>query len=433
MFEFRFPDIGEGIHEGVLLRWFVKAGDSVKEGDSLCEMETDKVNAELPAPAAGVVKEVRGKVGDTINVGDVLVVIQTAEDKSNAVAGVKGTKPVDEGNAGVVGELEVSDELMTTSDEGLPPDDNKDKAIKVLATPVARKMAYDLGIEIEGVMGTGPSGRVMKADIQRAFEVKQGKDIVPDEAKETIKTPSESATAISVEKGLEESIKLSILRKTIARKMTESMYTIPHTVCYQDIDITNLVAYRESVKNIFIEEKGFSITYLPFIIKAIVLALKDYPRFNSQLSADGEALIVKKYYDIGIAVDTNDGLMVPVIKAADKKSLLELMEDSVRLSNGARGKSLKLEELKGSTFTITNFGAVGASFGAPIINYPEVAILGIGKIEQKAVVINNEIAVRWILPISLAFDHRVVDGGDAGRLLKAFERYIKEPDALLLR
>ena len=433
MFEFRFPDIGEGIHEGVLLRWFVNAGDSVKEGDSLCEMETDKVNAELPSPAAGVVKEVRGKVGDTINVGDVLVVIQTAEDKSEAVSGDKGTKPVDEGNAGVVGELEVSDELMSTSDEGLQQGDNRRQVLKVLATPVARKMAYDLGIDLEEVMGTGPSGRVMKADIQRSFEAKQSKDIKPNVPKEAIKTTSEAAVAIPDEKGLEESIKLSSLRKTIARKMTESMYTIPHAVCYQDIDITNLVDYRESVKNIFKEEKGFSITYLPFIIKAIVLALKDYPRFNSQLSADGEALIVKKYYDVGIAVDTTDGLMVPVIRSADKRSILELMEESVRLSNGARGKSLKLEELKGSTFTITNFGAVGASFGAPIINYPEVAILGIGKIEQKAVVINNEIVIRWILPISLAFDHRVVDGGDAGRLLKAFEKYIKEPDALLLR
>ena len=427
MFEFRFPDIGEGIHEGVLLKWFIKAGDLVKEGDSLCEVETDKVNAELPSPAAGIVKETKGKIGDTIFVGDVIVVIQTEE--GTVVTTEKAKKSVDEGNAGVVGELEVSDEIMSTSEEGLPIEIDEKKNIKVLATPVARKMAYDLGIAIDDIKGTGPSGRVMKADIQRAYDNYKDRSVTKEEPL-LQEAPAPIAPEVNTQ---EERIKLSSLRRTIAKKMTESMYTIPHAVCYQDVDITNLVEYRESIKNIFLEEKGFSITYLPFIIKALVLTLKDYPKFNSQLSLDGEAMIIKKNLDIGIAVDTNDGLMVPVIKAADKKGILQLMEEAVRLSTGARNKSLKLEELKGSTFTITNFGSVGASFGAPIINYPEVAILGIGKIEQKPVVIKNEIAIRWILPLSLAFDHRIIDGGDAGRFTKAFEKYIQEPDALLLR
>ncbi len=433
MLEFRFPDIGEGIHEGVLLRWFVKPGDKVKEGDSLCEMETDKVNAELPSPAEGIVKEIKGKVGDNINVGDVLVVIQTEEEIAISDAAPKAAleeikkKPLEEGNAGVVGELEVSDELMSSSDEGLPEIREKSAAAKVLATPVARKMAYDLGIKIDELQGTGPSGRVMKADIQKAYDIRRGKE-------ESYPSPvADVAPVAAVENKLEERVKLSTLRRTIARRMTESMFTIPHTVCYQDIDVTELVEYREGIKHLFLEEKGFSITYLPFIIKALILTLKKYPNFNSQLSAEGDYLIVKRYYDIGIAVDTNEGLMVPVIKSADKRSILELMEETVRLSSGARSKALKLEELKGSTFSITNFGAVGASSGAPIINYPEVAILGIGKIQQKPVVIDNEITIRWMLPISLAFDHRVVDGGDAGRFLQAFEAYIKEPDALLLQ
>ncbi len=436
MVEFRFPDIGEGIHEGVLLRWLVDVGDKVKEGDSLCEMETDKVNAELPSPAEGIVRELKGKVGDNINVGDVLVVIQTEGETAVPDAAPKAAsedskkKPLEEGNAGVVGELEVSDELMSSSDEGLPETREKFTGVKILATPVARKMAHDLGIKIEELQGTGPLGRVMKADIQKAYDLSRGKE---ESYASPVADVAGVAPVAAVENKSEERVRLSTLRKTIARKMTESMFTIPHTVCYQDIDVTELVAYREGIKHLFQEEKGFSITYLPFIIKALILTLKKYPNFNSQLSAEGDYLIVKRYYDIGIAVDTNDGLMVPVIKSADKKSLLELMEETVRLSSGARSKALKLEELKGSTFSITNFGAVGASSGAPIINYPEVAILGIGKIQQKPVVIENEIAIRWILPISLAFDHRVVDGGDAGRFLQAFEAYIKAPNALLLR
>lgn len=429
MVEFKFPDIGEGIHEGVLLQWFVKAGDMVKEGDSLCEVETDKVNAELPAPATGIIKETKGEIGNTIFVGDVLVVIET-EEASGQDKKVK--EAVDEGNAGVVGELEVSDEVMSVSDEGRTSAGTNKGEKRVLATPVARKMAYDLGVNLQDIDGTGPMGRIMKIDIQRAYDWQKS----PDEAKGTSSLNSTNSDGIADtlhSVGQQEMIKLSSLRRTIARRMTESMFTIPHTACFQEIDITKLVEYREEVKHLFLEEKGFSITYLPFIIKALVLALKDFPKFNSQLSTDGDHLLIKKRYDIGIAVDTTDGLMVPVIRSADKKGILEVMGEAVDLSNRARSKELKLEELKGSTFTITNFGAVGASYGTPIINYPEVAILGIGKIQQKPVVLDNEIAIRWILPISLAFDHRIIDGGDAGRFIMAFEKYIQEPNALLLR
>ncbi|WP_026478028.1 dihydrolipoamide acetyltransferase family protein [Alkaliphilus transvaalensis] len=427
MIEFKLPDIGEGIHEGVLLKWLVAVGDEVKEGDSLCEIETDKVNAELPAPATGKIAKLNGEVGETIYVGNVLVVIDTGEggevsqrtEENKAEAGAK-TEAVEEDNAGVVGALEVSNEVVSISEEGRSDKVKTSSKGKVLATPVARKMAYDLGIKIDEVKGTGPNGRVMKEDIQKTYENKKLSSVEPSkkEGDSTIEN--------------EEIVKLTTLRKTISKKMTESFFTIPHSVVMAEIDVSALVEYREAIKNKFLDDQGLKITYLPFVIKALVQSLKENPKFNSQLSEDGQHLILKNYYHVGMAVDTEDGLLVPVIKNADQKGILSLMKEIDRLGEGARERKIKIEELKGSTFTITNFGSLGASLGTPIINYPEVAILGLGKIEKKPVVMEDEIVIRWMLPISVAIDHRVLDGGDAGRFLKSFKGYMEDPHSLLL-
>ncbi len=430
MIAFRFPDIGEGITEGVLLKWMVQVGDHVKEGDSLCEVETDKVNAELPSPASGTIKALHGKVGNTIYVEDVLVEIDDGgearippqEAAPQAAREVK-VEPVEEDNAGVVGALEVSNEVVPVSQEGRGTSTASNIPVKkVLATPVARKMAYDLGIKLEEITGTGPVGRIMKADIQRAHTELTARETTPREVPKVLEELGQGV----------ERIKMSSLRKTIAKKMTESFFTAPHTTVMEEIDVTDLVEYRQSIKTLFAEEKGVSITFLPFIIKATALALGENPKFNGQLDADGEHYLVKKYMNIGIAVDTDDGLLVPVIKNANYKGIIGLMEEIHRVSRGARDRSLKIEELKGSTFTITNYGALGASFGTPIINYPEAAILGIGRIEKKPVVIEDQIAIRWILPLSLAIDHRVLDGGDGGRFLQSFKKYIQNPNVLLL-
>ncbi len=441
MIEFKFPDIGEGVTEGVLLKWLVEPGDKVQEGDSLCEVETDKVTTEMPSPVDGVVERCHGKVGETITVGNVLVTFRGGEEEDTKAKDIAETevnkadekdtiqttndqqeKPEEE-NAGVVGALDVSNEVMETSREGIPSvEPQAETGEKVLATPVARKMAQDLGVDIRQVKGTGPAGRVMKADINRSQSPQ------PETTKSSTKAPASTPAGDQMER-----VKLSNLRKAIMKKMVQSTSSIPHTTAMDEIDVTDLVEYREKVKHLFIDEHQVKLTYLPFIIKALTTALMAHPRFNSQLDEDNLELVLIKAYHIGIAVDTPEGLMVPVIRNADQKSILALQLEAESLGKAARERTLKLEQVKGSTFSITNYGSFGASFGTPIINHPEAAILGVGRIAQKPVVQDGQVAIRWMMPLTLAFDHRIVDGGDAGRFMQDLTRSLTSPQDLLLR
>lgn len=413
MLEFRFPDIGEGIAEGVILKWFVEVGQEVKEGDSLFLVETDKVNAEIPSPAGGTILARFGEVGDTINVGDVVVHIGEA----SAVPEKKQTEPVAEDNAAVVGALESSSQILASSQEHAVPETVPVKE-KVLATPVARKLAQDLGVDINTIKGTGPAGRVMKEDILRAAE-RQKEQIVP-------------APQVQAALALEERVALTTLGKTVARTMTLSKQEIPHAAVMDEVDVTELVKLRAETKELAGQE-GVKLTYLPFIIKAVTLTLKEYPVFNASFSAETNEIILKQHYNIGIAVDTPDGLLVPVIKNADQKGLLELGKEVQALAEKARGRTLALEEIQGGTFTLTNYGAVGALSGMPVIKHPEAAILGIGRITKKPVVSEDErVVIRQILPLTLAFDHRFIDGGSAGRFMQRLRTYLEQPLLLLL-
>jgi pyruvate dehydrogenase E2 component (dihydrolipoamide acetyltransferase) len=436
MVEFKFPDIGEGVTEGVLLKWLVAPGDEVEEGDPLCEVETDKVTTELPSPADGVVEKCYGEVGETVVVGKVLVTIQTGDDEKVIGSQDRKEKPAEETsgqqtggeknieeNAGVVGALDVSDELMESSREGsASPETAMDPSKKVLATPVARKMAYDLGIDLKEVKGTGPVGRIMKADLEKMQDSQQGKM----KTSEVSQMNGHSGDPV-------ERISLSNLRKAIMKKMTQSASSIPHTTSMEEIDVSSLVEYREKVKHLFENEHNVRLTYLPFIIKALTTALREHPRFNSRLDEANQELIIINAYHIGIAVDTKEGLMVPVIRHADRKSILALQQEAESLGTAARERTIKLEQVKGSTFSITNYGSFGTSFGIPIINYPEAAILGVGRIMQKPVVQNGKVVIRWMMPLTLAFDHRIVDGGDAGRFMHDLIRGLVSPDELLLK
>lgn len=412
MLEFRFPDIGEGIAEGVILNWFVEVGQEVKEGDSLFLVETDKVNAEIPSPASGKIVARFGEVGDTINVGDVVV---TIDDGSGVNVEPPQAEPVEEDNAAVVGALESSSQVLATSTEHSVESAEMSKG-RVLATPVARKLAKDLGVDITNIQGTGPAGRVMKEDIRRAAEVK----------------PMQAAAAAPVAAELEERIALTTLGKTIARNMAVSKQEIPHAAVMDEFDVTELVKFRQESKELA-EREGSKLTYMPFLIKAVALALQEHPLFNASFSAETNEIILKKYYNMGIAVDTPDGLLVPVIKKADQKGLLALGREVQELARKARERTLSLDEIQGGTFTLTNYGAVGALTGIPVIKHPEAAILGIGSITKKPVVNDNdEITIRHILPITLAFDHRFIDGGSAGRFLMRLKAYLQEPLLLLL-
>lgn len=429
MIDFKFADIGEGIHEGKVLKLMFKVGDKVKDGDTLFLVETDKVNAEIPSPSDGIIADILVNEGDTIHVGDVVVKIDDGQDADNAKDD-KRLEAVNEGeenSAGVVGELMVSSEVIESSNEESKEEIDK-KPSKVLATPVARKLAKDLNIDINTIVGTGPVGRVLKKDIYRAHEERQKKE---SREEERIVLPRKIDTPEIKIAGEVERVPISMLRRTIAKNMVLSKATIPHAAAIDEFDVTELVRFRKEQKEMAMEN-GVHLTYMPFIIKALVLTLKEFPMINASYDEKNEELILKKYYNIGIATDTPDGLMVPVIKEADKKGILQIAKEVSTLSAESREKTISLDKLQNGTISITNFGAVGTIAGIPVIKPPEVAILGIGRITKKPVVVDDEIVIRDILTVTLAIDHRVIDGADAGRFLNKLKEYLKNPMLLLL-
>jgi len=390
--EFKFPDVGEGIAEGEIVRWLVKEGDSVKEDQDLLEVETDKALLTLNSPYTGKVTRLHGKEGDIIKVGDVLTTVDAG--------GKEATEPEKKDSGTVVGTL--SDNEVV---EVIRP---------VQATPAVRALAKQMGIDLASVKGTGPGGRITKEDVETA-------------ATKTGEQTSAEADAY----GLVEKIPLRGIRRTVAKRMAEASKRVAEVTIWEDADITELEQVRAKERRVA-EEKGVRLTYLPFLIKAIIPALKAHPYFNASLDEAAEAIILKRYFNIGIAVDTTDGLIVFVIKDADKKNILDLAKETATLAEKARLRKIDLHELKGSTFTITNYGVVGASYGTPIINYPEVAILGLGKIEDRPVVRSGQIAIRKMMPLSLAFDHRAIDGVEAGRFLGVVIQHLEDPNLMLL-
>lgn len=412
MYEVKFADIGEGIHEGVIFKIVVSVGEHIEDGDTLYLVETDKVTAEIPSPVSGEIDAIHFNVGDTIHVGDVIMTIDDHEDhEEHEEQGAEVVHEIveEQGSTSVVGDLEISSEVIASSEEI-----TEKKAVrkKVLATPVARKLAKDLNIDIQTIKGTGPAGRVMKSDILQHQ-----------------KPVEETIVSKPVQTG--NRVAMSQIRKSIAEHMTKSKFTIPHTAVMDEVDVESLVQYRNEVK-LLARQKDVKLTYMPFFIKAVVRALKEHPIMNASLDEEHSEIIMHQDIHIGIAVDTPYGLMVPVIKHADQLSLLELAKKIEDLSSRAQEKALTLDEIHGSTFTLTNYGAFGSSFGVPVINYPEAAILGIGMIDKKPVVEEDEIVIRHRLPLSMSFDHRIIDGGDAGRFMITLKSLLVNPDLLLL-
>ncbi len=422
---FNFPDIGEGLDEGTILEWYVQKGQSVKVGDSLVKMETDKVVADIPSPRDGVIVATYGKLGETIHVGNALAEIEIegvfGEEAQKLVEDVKTKmEAVEEEGAGVVGTLEVAGNkaFMPASDEGVD-DSESDKRItkKAVATPVARGLAKEQGIDINNVVGTGPGGRVMKEDILK--HKKQDAYSAPKTKVDTL------------ESELVEVEKLSQIRKTIAKNMIQSKHNAAHMTVFDDVEISELIRLRNKFKEKYASE-GLKLNYLPFVVKATALALKKFKALNSEMDLENGNLIYKKYYNIGIAVDTDDGLLVPVIKDADKKSLKELAVEIAEISEKARTRSISLDDMKDGTFTITSYGSIGGKYAVPVINYPQAGILGIGRIYEAPVVKDGEIKVGNNLPISLSVDHRIVDGGEVTRFLNEIMLYLGEPVAMLM-
>ncbi|PAT01290.1 dihydrolipoamide acyltransferase [Candidatus Izimaplasma bacterium ZiA1] len=425
MYDFKFADIGEGIHEGQILKWEFKIGDIINEGETLVIIETDKVNAEIPSPVTGTITKLGPNEGETVNVGDTLALINDGTGNENETKIEETVEPITEGEeknaAGVVGTIEVSSEVIASSVESTTIKPTNEK--RILATPVARKLAKDLKIDINTVIGTGENNRVLKEDIYKINESTNLNEKVIN-TKNTIPNMSFNNERTRREK-------VSKLRKTIAENMSLSKSMIPHTTIMDEIIVSDLVEFRTTQKELA-NVKEIKLTYMPFIIKALTKTLKEFPIFNSSYDQNNLEIVYKNYMNIGIAVDTPDGLIVPNIKDADRMSIFEIAKDIMIIKEKASSKKLTLNDLNDGTISITNYGIYDATFGAPVIKYPEVAIIGIGRIMKKPVVINDEIVIKDILPLSMSIDHRVIDGGDAGRFLKLFKSYLTNPMLLLL-
>ncbi len=426
-FEFQFPDIGEGLDEGVIMKWLVEEGDDINEGDSLAEVETDKVTTEIPSPKTGKVSELKFNEGDKINVGQVFITIEIEGQAASETTETVEVEVVEEETAGVVGEVIASSEVIPPSTEEVSLRARPAKETKVLATPVARKMAKDLGVDIATVIGSGPNGRVMKEDIQKAKD-----QLSTPEAKAVPEAKVAPTPTASPPQDNEERIPLSSIRKTISKRMTESRFTIPHTTTMDEIDVSNLDEFRKKYKDVLSEE-DVKLTYLPFIIKAAIVGLKKFPEFNASLDEVNEEFVLKYYYNIGIATDTDRGLIVPVVKDADKLSIVELAKAVEDVSSRAKENKSQLHELRGGSFTVTNYGSIGGHFAIPIINYPESAILGLGRVVKKPIVKDDEIVIAKVLPVSLSYDHRTIDGASGAHFINLLKELLSDPDILLLR
>ena len=414
-FEFKFPDIGEGLTEGEIVRWLVKEGDEVKEGQPLVEVETDKALAEIPSPATGVVLKILAKEKEIVKVGQVIVIIG---EKGEALA----APPPRPRSVGVVGELEEAPEEAPSVTVTAEPVKTVLVSEHALATPAVRALAKELGVDINKVKGSGPEGRVLEKDV-RQFADAKGKP--PEPEKKVTKVKKYDLY------GYVDRIPLRGVRRSIAKAMVKSKYTAPHVTAMDEADVTELWKIREKEKKAA-EKKGIKLTILPFIIKAVIAGLSEHPYLNATLDDENEEIILKKYFNIGVATDTPEGLMVPVVKNAKDKSILQIAQELTQLVEKARNRTIDLADLKGGTFTISNYGALGGIYATPIINYPEVAILGVGKIREMPVVRNGKLVVRKILSLALSFDHRVVDGAEGARFLNTVIAHLEDPDLILL-
>lgn len=424
---FKFPDIGEGIHEGRIVLWYVTKGQKIRSGDAVVKMETDKVVTDIPSPRDGVVVARHGGEGDLVNVGDALIEIalegEGLPETPDSHSGT--TEVVQEKGFGVVGSLEVAGNAayLPASEEGqseMPASKESGRRKKVLATPVARALAKDLGVKIEDLDGSGPAGRVMKADVMRAAEgnTREGQKL-------RLESPSEPAVSgIIVEP-------LSQIRKTIARNMIRSKQSAAHMTIFEPVEVDRLVDLRRRL-NEKLAQDGDHLTYLPFVFKAVAAALLHFPTLNSRMDLEKGQLIRYEDVHINMAVDTDEGLTVPVLRDVGKKNLIQLSREIADYAKRAQEKALSLSDLQGGTFTVTNYGAIGGSYGVPVINYPQAAILGVGRIMKSPVVRGDQIVVGQVLPLSLSVDHRIVDGAEATRFLHRVMGYLNEPDTLLL-
>ncbi len=441
MYEFRLPDLGEGIHEGEILKWHVEPGAMIAEDEPLVDVETDKASLTIPSPRGGKIVSLAGKVGDTVLVGEVLTVIDDGTGPAEAAA-----------EAAVPREAAVAKPppaVAAARGDGKAPPAPAPSWGRVVAVPATRRLARELKIDIRQVPPTGPAGRVTHEDVKR-FAERGGAAAAPAEPEtaearerraeaEVAATVADAIPLLDIEPlpdfaqwGPVETEPLRSIRRKVARKMVTSMILVPHVAHMDDADVTLLEEFRLRERERRAEQPGGRLTLLAFVIKAVTAGLRATPAFNASLDPFNEQIIYKKYYNIGVAVDTGHGLVVPVIRDTDRKSILQISAEIEEVAAKAREGALAVAELRGGTFTITNVGPLGGTALIPTINYPEVGILGMGRVQEKPVVVDGEIVIRKILPLTLAFDHRIADGADAARFVTEMVRQLSDPNLLLL-
>ena len=409
-FEFKFPDVGEGITEGEIVKWLVKEGDEVKEDQNIVQVETDKAVVDLPSPISGKILKINFKEGQEIKVGQTLV---TISNKNENVSEKKESAKKEKNTSPVIGVLEEETETHPQSHI------MKSFHEKILVSPKVRKLAKDLNIDLAKIKGSGIKGTIIKTDIKKTSN--QETQITPQQYIQ-IKRKYDDY-------GYLERIPLKGIRKTIPKNMVKSITEVPQVTAMDDINVSKLWNLRNKEKQKY-EKQKIKLTFLPFIIKAVIASLQDNPLLNSSL--ENEEVIIKKYYNIGVAVETELGLMVPVIKRAETKTIPQIAKEIQELAEKARIRTIDIMDLKGSSFTITNYGSIGGNYGTPIINPGESAILGLGRISEQPVITKGKIIKAYILPISLTFDHRVLDGAQAARFIESLKGHLEEPDHLLL-
>ncbi len=477
--EFKLPDLGEGIHEAEIVDILIKEGDEVKEDQPILRVETDKATVDVPSPFSGKILQIPVKVDQRVQVGDVLVVFSNGEAEAPAEAGAVAAPPPQAQR--VSKPATPAEEAITTAPEAAPPGGARPQPQQVqqppqkeaaapapaptpppttqrpaFAAPATRRLAREMGVDLQQVQGTGPGGRVIEDDVRAAAEKKKAAAPAQPQAapppQATPPPPAQPAPATAGESmrpvpsvapplpdfgqwGPVERVPMRSTRRAIARHMALAWSQIPH-VSHQDwADITELEAMRHRLAP-EVEKRGAKLTLTAFALKAAVIALKMYPKFNSTLDPDKEEIILKHYYHIGVATDTDRGLLVPVIRDVDKKSLIDLAVELFQLAERTRRGEASLEEMRGGTFTITNIGSIGGVSFFPIVNYPEVAIMGLTRARLQAVARptgqETTFVPRLMLPVILAFDHRVVDGAEAARFVRVVVEALEDPGKMLL-
>lgn len=479
--EVRLPDVGEGIHEAEIVRWLVQEGERVQEFDPIVEVQTDKALVELPAPEAGYISEILAPSGTLAKVGDVIVLIT---EESTGKRSKTGEKSPAAGPSGREQTNSTENQLAASSQtiqlepvrKELTP--GVEAIYRPRATPAVRHYARESGISLHDVRGTGPGGRILKLDVDRYLEtqkvVEHSKRVLnpdsvdedsvlwsiakqeraqqfvrhPQQAPGTMRTPDDEddVSQDTVRGGVysnqnvqtsERSVTASTrvpfrgIRRAMAERVKRSAFSAPHVTAFDECDAGKLIALRERW-NELLSKDGQRVSYLPFIIKATVSALKEFPYFNARLDEEAQEIELLSNYHIGIAVDTPHGLFVPVVRNADQLTIREIGAEIFRLTEGARARTLVQEDLRGSTFSITNMGPIGGLFATPILNHPEVGILGIHQIQRKPVVRGDEIVIGNVITLSLSFDHRVIDGASSVRFMNHLKSLIENPDHLLL-